>query len=184
LFTSSVLGNVLAYVVLDGTIEFKRGDRVQIGDNYGDIVELGFFFTRIKTIKDEIISIPNLAIMGKEVKNFSALKAVLIYVSVTLGYDTDKDEAKRLLIESAKTTKGILTDEERKPFVLIRELGNYTVTYEINAYTKKPNEIINIKSELIDNILSNFKKSNVEILSPTHIAVRRHPHNINEGSSN
>jgi small-conductance mechanosensitive channel len=75
LFTSSVLGNVLAYVVLDGTIEFKRGDRVQIGDNYGDIVELGFFFNRIKTIKNEIISIPNLAKMGKEVKNFSALKA-------------------------------------------------------------------------------------------------------------
>jgi len=157
---------------LDGTTEFKRGDRVQIGDSYGDIVELGFFFTRIKTIKDEVISIPNLAIMGKEVRNFSVMKAVLIYVSVTLGYDTDKDEAKRILIESAASTNGILTKEDKKPFVLLRELGNYTVTYEINAYTDKPNELINIKSELIDNILTNFKKSNIEILSPTHVAVR------------
>jgi small-conductance mechanosensitive channel len=172
LFTSSVLGNVLAYLILDGTTEFKRGDRVQIGDSYGDIVELGFFFTRIKTIKDEVISVPNLSIMGKEVKNFSAMKAVLIYIAVTLGYDTDKDEAKRLLIESAESTKGIITKEDKKPFVLFRELGNCTVTYEINAYTDKPNDLINIKSELIDNILTNFKKANIEILSPTHVAVR------------
>jgi small-conductance mechanosensitive channel len=175
LFTSSVLGNVLAYLILDGTTEFKKGDRVQIGDSYGDIVELGFFFTHIKTIKDEMISIPNLAIMGKEVRNFSALKRVLIHIPVTLGYDTDKDEAKRLLIESAEMTKDILLEGEKKPFVLLTDLGNYTITYEINAYTDKPNELINIKSELIDNILNNFKKFNVEILSPTHIAVRRHP---------
>lgn len=114
LFTSSVLGNILAYSVLNSTMEFKTGDRVQIGEAYGDVVELGFFFTRIKTIKDEIISMPNLTIMGKEVKNFSALETVLIYISVTLGYDVDKDYAKRLLIESAEKTKGILTDANKK----------------------------------------------------------------------
>jgi small-conductance mechanosensitive channel len=174
LFTSSVLGNVIAYSVLNGTQEFKNGDRVQIGESYGDIVETGFFFTRIKTIKDEIISIPNLTLMGKEIKNFSALREVLIYVSVTLGYNIDKDAAKRMLIESAEKTKGILTTTDKKPFVLLRDLGNYYITYEINAFTDQPNNIINIKSELIDNILSEFKKSNVEILSPTHIELRQH----------
>lgn len=174
LFTSSVLGNILAYSVLNGTQEFKTGDRVQIGESYGDIVETGFFFTRLKTIKDEIISIPNLALMGKEIKNFSALKEVLIYVSVTLGYSIDKDTAKRMLIESAEKTSGILTATEKKPFVLLRELGNYFITYEINAYTDQPNNIVNIKSELIDNILTEFKKSGVEILSPSHIELRQH----------
>jgi small-conductance mechanosensitive channel len=174
LFTSSVLGNILAYTVLNGTQEFKTGDRVQIGESYGDIVEIGIFFTRIKTIKDEIISIPNLTVMGKELKNFSALREVLIYISVTLGYDVDKDQAKRILIESAERTNGILTATDKKPFVLLRDLGNYTITYEINAYTDKPNDLVNIKSELIDNILSDFKKSGIEILSPSHIAIRQH----------
>ena len=116
LFTSSVLGNVLAYTVLNGSQEFKTGDRVQIGESYGDIVEVGIFFTRVKTIKDEIISIPNLTVMTKELKNFSALKEVLIYVSVTLGYDVDKDQAKRLLIESAEKTSGILTATKNHSF--------------------------------------------------------------------
>jgi len=196
LFTSSVLGNVLAYSVLEGTNEFKIGDRVQIGESYGDIVEVGMFYTRIKTIKDEVISIPNLTVMNKEMKNFSALTEVLIYVSVSLGYDVDKDQAKRILIESAEKTSGILTTnkktavslvdieseektgsllKDRKPFVLLRDLGNYSVTYEINAYTDQPNSLVNIKSELIDNILSEFKKAGIEILSPFHVAQRQYP---------
>jgi small-conductance mechanosensitive channel len=194
LFTSSVLGNILGYTILSGTNEFKIGDRVQIGESYGDIIEIGMFFTRIKTIKDEIISIPNLTVMGKEIKNYSTLKQVLIYVPVTLGYDVDKDTAKRLLIESAERTNGIIGSKDnlidyiqdaegvadwrstinRKPFVLLRDLGNYTITYEINAYTDKPNQIVNIKSELIDNILTDFKKANIEILSPSHLSIRNY----------
>ena len=175
LFTSSVLGNVLAYTVLSGSSELKKGDRVQIGESYGDVEEVGLFFTRIRTIKDEIISVPNLSVMGKEIKNFSALKKVLIYASVTLGYDVDKDQAKQILIESAEKTKGILTSNENKPFVLLRNLGNFTITYEINAYTNKPNMLIKIKSDLIDNILNGFKKSGLEILSPSHFVIRRDP---------
>jgi small-conductance mechanosensitive channel len=173
LFTSSVLGNVLAYTVLSGSNELKKGDRVQIGESYGDVEEVGVFFTRIRTIKDEIISVPNLSVMGKEIRNFSALKKVLIYASVTLGYNIDKDQAKKILIESAEKTKGILTSNESKPFVLLRDLGNFTITYEINAYTSKPNMLIQIKSDLIDNILTGFKKAGLEILSPSHFVVRQ-----------
>ena len=166
---------------MDGTTEFKRGDRVQIGEDYGDIVELGFFFTRVKTIKDEVISIPNLAIINKEIKNFSGLKAVQIYVPVTLGYDIDKDRAKSQLIKCAEMTNGvILNDPDKKPYVLFRDLGNYTITYEINAYTSQPNKLVNIKSDLINNILTEFKKANMEILSPTHIVVRRHSLDLEE----
>ncbi len=171
LFSSSVLGNVLGYAILGGTNEFKVGDRVKIGDSYGDIIEIGVFFTRVKTIKDEIISIPNLTVMSKEIQNFSALKEVLIYVPVTLGYDIDKDQAVQLLIGSARRTKGIL-QTGKPPFVLFRELGNYSITYEINAYTDEPNQLIEIKSELIDNMLTDFKKAGVEIMSPMHVAIR------------
>jgi small-conductance mechanosensitive channel len=112
--------------------------------------------------------------MSKELKNFSALREVLIYVSVSLSYDVDKDQAKRILIESAEKTNGILTATDKKPFVLLRDLGNYAITYEINAYTNQPNALVDIKSELIDNILSEFKKSDIEILSPFHVATRQH----------
>jgi small-conductance mechanosensitive channel len=172
LFTSSVLGNVLGYWVINNVMELEVGDRVQIGDSYGDVMDIGVFFTRIRTIKDETISIPNLLVVGREIKNFSSRGAVLIHISVTLGYDVDKEKAKSLLIESARETDGILTENEREPFVLLTELDKFTVTFEINAYTEKPNELINIKSSLIDRILDKFNEEKIELLSPDHVTLR------------
>ena len=172
LFTSSVLGNVLGYWVINNVMEFEVGDRVQIGDSYGDVMDVGVFFTRIRTIKEETISIPNLLVVGREVKNFSARGAVLIHVAVTLGYNVDKEKAKSLLMESAHETDGILTDGDREPFVLLTNLDKFTVTFEINAYTDKPNELINIKSALIDRILDKFNEAKIELLSPDQVSVR------------
>lgn len=177
LFSSSVLGNVLGYAILGGTNEFKVGDRVQIGSSYGDVVEVGIFFTRIKTIKDEVISIPNLTVMSKEIQNFSAEKEVLLYTQVNLGYDVDKEQAKQLLIESARRTRGI-SKATKPPFVLLKELGSYSITYEINAYTNEPNRMVEIKSELIDNILTDFKKAGIDLLSPTYLVLRNQENTV------
>ena len=172
LFTSSVLGNILAYWVLTNSSKFNVGDRVQIGDVYGDVVEIGLFFTQVKSIKDEVTSIPNLVVMAKEVKNFSAKKMVLIHIPVTLGYGVDKEEAKKLLIKCAKETKDVVSREGKEPFVLFTELDKYTVTYEINAYTDKPAALVVTKSNLIDKILTEFKKANLELLSPAYVSLK------------
>jgi len=94
LFTSSILGNVIAYWILENVKEFKVGDRVKIGEVYGDVIELNPFFTRVRTIKNEVVSIPNLVVMNKEVKNYSTLKTPIVHVQVTLGYEVDKEIAK------------------------------------------------------------------------------------------
>jgi small-conductance mechanosensitive channel len=171
LFTSSVLGNVLAYWVLNNVMEFEVGDRVQIGEVYGDVVNVGLFFTRIKTIKEETVSMPNLLVTGREIKNFSSVEAVLIHVPVTLGYDTEKERARALLIQCAEATEGVLHGEGKEPFVLFTELDKYTVTYEINAYTDRADQIVNIRSPLIDTILTEFARAGIKLLSPTFVSV-------------
>ena len=152
-------------------MEFNVGDRVQIGDVYGDVVNVGLFFTRVKTIKEETVSIPNLLVTGREIKNFSAVEAVLIHVPVTLGYDTEKERAKALLIECAGATEGLLHGEGREPFVLFTELDKYTVTYEINAYTDRADQLVVTRSRLIDNILTEFERAGIKLLSPTFVSV-------------
>jgi small-conductance mechanosensitive channel len=172
LFSSSVLGNVLGYAILGGTHEFKVGDRVQIGDIHGDIIDIGFFFIHIRTIRDEIISIPNLTVMNKEIHNYSAMEDVALNVQVTLGYDVDKDHAQETLIEAAKKTSGILSSPDKAPFVLLKELGSYAVTYDLNAYTDEPNRLVQIKSELISNMLIDLKKAGIVIATPTLVSIK------------
>lgn len=172
LFSSSVLGNVLGYAILGGTHEFKVGDRVQIGDVHGDIIDIGFFFIHVQTIKDEIISIPNLTAMSKEIHNYSAMREVALNVQVTLGYDVDKDYAQGTLIEAAKKTNGVLPGPDKAPFVLLRELGAYSITYDLIAYTNEPNRLAQIKSELISNMLIELKKAGIVIATPTLITIQ------------
>ncbi len=188
LFSSSVLGNVLGYAILGGTHEFKVGDRVQIGDIHGDIIDIGLFFIHIRTIRDEIIGIPNLTVMNREIHNFSALQEVALNVQVTLGYDVDKDYAQETLIEAARKTKGILSSPNREPFVLLRELGSYSITYELNAFTNEPNRLVQVKSELISNMLIELKKADIVIATPTLIAIKGEektlPHTITQYMDN
>ena len=171
LFTSSVLGNLIAHEALRQSGGISVGDRIEIKDKvYGDVVSRGPFFVKVKTIKDEIITVPNLEVVNNSVTNYSAYERVIIHVPVTLGYNVNKELAKKLLIDAARRTKYILFSPH--PFVLLLELGNYTVTYEINAYTNRPNDIINIKSELIENVIDIFSANKVEILSPAFTVFR------------
>jgi small-conductance mechanosensitive channel len=172
LFSSSVLGNILGYAIIGGTHELTVGDHVQIDDTYGDVVDVGLFFTHIKTLRDEIISIPNLTIMNKEIHNFSTLQKVALNVQVTLGYDVDKDYAQVTLLEAALKTDGILFSADKSPFVLLRELGSYSITYELNAYIDEPNRLVRIKSDLISNMITELKRAGIDIATPTIVAIK------------
>jgi len=169
LFTSSVLGNVLAYWTLSHVGVFKKGDRIQIRNAFGDVIDFGFFFTRIKTSKNEIISLPNLYVVENGLSNYSALDVVLVHVPITLNYGIDKEVVKDILIKSAMKTEGIIMKEDKKPFVLFidisysKETGKNAITYEINAYTDRPNDLAKIRSELIENMLEGFKEAGIEI---------------------
>jgi len=172
LFSSSVLGNILGYAIIGGTNELKAGDRVQIDDIHGDVIDVGFFFTHIKTIRDEVVSIPNLTIMNKEIHNFSAMRSVALNVQVTLGYDVDKDYAQATLIEAACKTPGIICSPDKAPFVLLRELGSFSITYELNAFTDVPNRLAQIRSELISNMLIVLNKAGIVIATPTIVTIK------------
>jgi small-conductance mechanosensitive channel len=69
---------------------YKIGDRIQIGEIIGDVVEKSLLVTRLKTIKNEIVSVPNSTVMSSHTTNFSADAAehgLILNTSVTIGYD-------------------------------------------------------------------------------------------------
>jgi small-conductance mechanosensitive channel len=149
---------------------YKEGDRVEVGGVYGDIVEVDVMFTRIRTIKNELVHVPNSQVLSTKIVNYSAMPHVIVHYEVTIGYDIPRAIVENLLIQVALSTSGLLTIP--KPFVLIRNLDNNFIAYEINAYTDKPNELITTYSKLMQKTLDIFREAGVEILSPQHVAIR------------
>lgn len=166
------IGNALAGLVIMSWRPYRDGDRVEVGGGtYGDVAEVDVMFTKIRTIKDEIIHVPNSQVLANKIVNYSALPNVIVHEQITIGYDKPRRVVEGLLLKAATNTQGLLP--EPKPFVLVRELANNYVAYEINAYTGKPNQLVTIHSSLMQNILDRFEEAGVEILSPQHLAVRK-----------
>ncbi|MFY9152873.1 MAG: mechanosensitive ion channel domain-containing protein, partial [Prolixibacteraceae bacterium] len=105
------LSNVIAGLVLTYMRLFKIGDRVKIGDVVGDVIEKSLLVTRIRTIKNEIISIPNSTVMNSHTINYSSDapdKGLIIHTTVTIGYDVPWRDMHQALIDAALKTELIL----------------------------------------------------------------------------
>lgn len=167
------LSNIIAGLILTYMRLFKIGDRVKIGDVVGDVIEKSLLVTRIRTIKNEIISIPNSTVMGSHTINYSSdapEKGLIIHSTITIGYDVPWNDMHQALIDAASKTDLVL--QEPKPFVLQTSLDDFYVSYEINAYIKEPNKQAVIYSMLHQNIQDICNERGIEIMSPHYRAAR------------
>jgi len=172
--SSSAIANIVSGIILTYTRAFRLGDRIQVGDTIGDVVEKTLLVTRVETIKHVVVTIPNSLVMGSQIINFSTSAAdgdgVIVHTTVTIGYDVPWKQVKTLLVESALATKNIL--EKPDPYVLQTALDDFYVSYEINAFTKEPKYMAFTYSDLHRNILEKFDAAGIEIMSPHYYSLR------------
>jgi small-conductance mechanosensitive channel len=171
--SSTYVGNAIAGFILTYMRSFQLGDRIKINDITGDVVGKTLLVTRIKTTKNERVTIPNAAILSGHIINYtySASKYNLVlHTSITIGYDVDWRVVHKLLEKSASDIEEVL--QVPKPFVLQKALNDFYVEYEVNAYTKSEKKIPVLMSQLHANIQDNFHGAGIEIMSP-HYRVNR-----------
>jgi small-conductance mechanosensitive channel len=172
--SAGAISNIIAGVVLTYMNPFQPGDRVKIADTFGDITEKTLLVTRVRTIKNVDITIPNALVLSSHIINYSSsaktAPALILHTKVTIGYDAPWRKVHELLIAAARATTHIL--ETPEPFVLQTSLDDFFVTYEINAYTDQPNKMANIYAELHQNIQDKFNEAGVEIMSPHYGQIR------------
>jgi small-conductance mechanosensitive channel len=171
--SSSAMSNIVAGVALTYMRPFVLGDRVQIADTVGDVIENSLLVVRVKTIKNVEVTIPNAAVLSGHIINYSAAArsgGLLLHTTVTIGYDAPWRTIHDLLIEAACATDGLLTDP--RPFVLQTSLDDFFVSYQINATTDRPQEMAGTYGRLHQSIQDKFNAAGVEIMSPHFAAVR------------
>jgi small-conductance mechanosensitive channel len=171
--SSSAVNNIIAGLVITYMRPFKIGDRVQIGDVVGDVIEKTTLVIRIRTIKNEDITVPNSTVLSSNTINYSANaldKGLIVHTTVTIGYDAPWKDVQQALINAALRTT--LIQKEPAPFVLQTSLDDFYVSYQLNAYTKDANAQAETYSELHKNIQDSFNEAGIEIMSPHYSSLR------------
>jgi small-conductance mechanosensitive channel len=171
--SSTAIANMVAGLVITYMRPFKIGDRIKIGEVTGDVLEKTLLVTRVKTTKNEVITIPNSSVLSGNTTNYTIEaneKGLIIHTTVTIGYDVPWKSMHQVLIDAALRVDMIV--KEPAPFVLQTSLDDFYVSYEINAYTKEANKQAAIYSNLHQNIQDVCNERGIEILSPHYRAAR------------
>lgn len=171
--SSTVVGNLIAGLVITYMRPFKLGDRIKVGEMAGEVIEKTPFVTRLKTPKQLLVTVPNLNILVSNVINYNSSNSpegIVIYTSVTIGYDVPWRKVHDLLIKASEDVEHVM--KTPTPFVLQTSLDDFYVSYQLNFNTQKPLLEPKILSKIHQNIQDLFNENGIEILSPHYRAGR------------
>ena len=174
--STSAVSNLIAGFVLTYMRAFRVGDIIQVDADRGMVTEMTILATRIRTPKNEVVTIPNSTVLGSRVTNYSRLSkdpGLVLHATVTVGYDAPWRQVHALLLQAAERTEGIKKDPA--PFVLQTGLEQVQVAYEINAYTDQPDKLLRIYSDLRQNIQDAFNEYGVQIMTPFYEGDKAQP---------
>lgn len=171
--SAGALGNIVAGLLLTYMRPFTVGDRIKIGEVLGDVIEKNLLATRIRTVYNEVISIPNSQVMNSHTINYSIdidETPLIVYTQVTMAYELPWQRVHELALKAC--AKVDLLEKDPAPIIMQRSLDDFYVTYQVNAFTRHPHQQAMIYSELHKHILDVFHEAGIELLSPHYQAMR------------
>jgi len=169
--SSSVISNLLSGLFVIYRRSINVGDWIDVRGQVGIVESITLLETILRSPKNELVSIPNSQLLGAELTNFTRqgeTEGLLLHTSVGIGYEEPQRKIERMLLEAAGRTSGLVADPG--PFVLRKELADYAVVYEVNAYASQVDALPKLKSDLHSNILDVFNENQVQIMTPSYIA--------------
>lgn len=150
-------------LLLERSVEV--GDIVQIDDTVGRVRKIGLRVSRVETLENISILVPNSHLVNDKVINWSHYdnKARFI-ISVGVAYGSDTALVKKLLLQAAKDNEAVLTFPE--PFVRFTNFGNSSLDFELHVWMKDFIRAEDHKSTLRFVIDEAFRKNNIQIPFP------------------
>jgi small-conductance mechanosensitive channel len=148
---------------------YRVGDVIRVGEIQGTVTQVRLLTTRVRTIKNEEVTIPNSTIVNTHVINFSALAAtegLILHTEVGIGYDVPWRQVHAMLEEAARRTPGLLS--EPPAFILQRKLGDFAVVYQLNVHSGTARGMAKVHSNLHQHILDVFNEHGVQIMTPAY----------------
>lgn len=141
---------------------YQVGDKVEIGDYYGEVTDIGLRATRLQTPNDSLVSVPNYVLFTDSLANANAgHPEMLVVVELTVAVDTDLDRATTIVEEALVTSRYAYVTPDRQYTVLVED-GPYYLTIRGKAYVGDIRNEFAFKSDVTTRVLQKFEQAGVE----------------------
>ncbi|WP_422362048.1 mechanosensitive ion channel family protein [Reichenbachiella sp.] len=161
--SQDILKNIFGGIVILFDRPFNSGDKIQVGDTYGEVVEIGLRSTRIVTPDDNLVTIPNGEIMNSSVSNANAGEAnCQVVAEIYLPIDVDTVHVRALATQAAQVSKYIYLN---KPIVVIfaneYKERQSIIKMKIKAYVLDIRDEFKFKSEMTEIVIKKLLEEGV-----------------------
>ena len=162
----AIVSNFVAGLILLLEQPIKLGDRIEVGNTYGDVVRLRGRSTWIRTNENVVIIVPNSEFINQRVTNWTANdRRVRISLPVGVSYNSDPNVVREVVLAVARNHSDVLADPA--PEVIFAELGESSLNFELRVWTiQQVQTPARLKSDLYFALFEAFRKSAIEIPFP------------------
>lgn len=139
---------------------FKVGDFIESTNGTGTVTEVSLFYTILRSVTNERISIPNSSLSNAKVTNFSFYDTRRIDLNFSVAYGTDKNKVIDTIMDVVASNPKALKKPE--PFLRMSEHGASSIVFTLRVWCSRP-DLISLKSDLIEDVYDVFERTGIAI---------------------
>jgi small-conductance mechanosensitive channel len=166
----NTLGNMIAGLIVMTSRPFRVGDRIFFNGQFADIEAIELIYTKMRTLDNVAVSIPNQELLKAEIDNYGKKTVVRRGCSITAGYELSSEQVENALLKAANRLvemKDAL--KEPKAYVWVTKFGSYAVEYTLYVFIQDIKRLPEIDSNLKRTVLETCKQHGIDISTPTII---------------
>ncbi|GAA5262643.1 mechanosensitive ion channel domain-containing protein [Methanocalculus sp.] len=143
-----VFANIIGGVIIAFEKPFRIGDRITMGDQYGEVAEIGMLDTRIITPDDNYVTIPNYKIITQSVASANAgLTEMMVVIDIYIDHSADIDRAIKLFRDAVVTSRHIYISDTCS-YTILTENQLHSVRLRARAYVWDLRDEFECKAEI------------------------------------
>jgi small-conductance mechanosensitive channel/CRP-like cAMP-binding protein len=144
---------------------YKVGDWLQVGERFGEVMEINWRSTRLRTNDDIYLDIPNNEMVSHQIVNLHYPTEVhAMRIRVGVEYKNPPNLVKDALFRAASTAKGVLAEPKVRVFLV--DFADFAVIYEIKYYMGNHAKINEINDAVRTNVWYQLKRRGITIPFP------------------
>ena len=158
------LENFIAGVTVLVDKPFRVGDYVEIDDQYGQVDEITLRSTRLRTVRNRIMVLPNTEMITKKVMNHTKRNVLRVDIPFGIAYKEYPDEARDVLLPLFKDDDRVLS--EPSPSVVVTEMDDSSVNMALRFYIRDPGQEVPLRWDYTEKVRETLREADIEIPFP------------------
>ena len=167
-----ILKNIFGGVMIILDRPFQVGDKVEIGDYYGEITDIGLRTVRLVTPDDSTVTVPNNIIVNSSVSNANYGESnCQVVAEFYLLPGSDLQDIRKLALRAASVSRYIYL---KKPVDVVfkteSQMGHTRIKMRLKAYVLDVRYEFKFLSEMTENVIREFQQRGIELHTGSHFS--------------